>query len=76
MSKVCAEPIVPANGEVTNILGVVGASVTIRCNTGFVPQQPIIAICQENGNWTPNPADHQCFGMYVVGTCDHDNYFV
>ena len=66
----CHEPVPPVNGNVDYSLGAVGSSVTVQCNTGFVPQEPVTATCQANGNWSPNPAEHLCYGMCI--TC-HSN---
>ena len=64
----CVEPDPPVNGNVDYSLGAVGSSVTVQCNTGFVPQEPVTATCQANGNWSPIPAEHTCYGMFICVT--------
>ena len=61
----CVEPDPPVNGNVDYSPGAVGSSVTVQCNTGFVPQEPVTATCQANGSWNPTPADHMCYGMFL-----------
>lgn len=44
-----------------------GANVDFECGDGFLPSEPIIFICRDNGEWNPDPAFVECTrGNYAV----------
>lgn len=37
-----------------------GSLIVFSCNEGLLPREPITAICEDNGAWTPDPAQIVC----------------
>lgn len=57
----CGHPELPTNGSIGTFTRTTrGASVTFRCNDGFIPTTEEISFCTSSGIWYPTPADHIC----------------
>ena len=57
----CGTPPPPVNGFLqphTNTT--VGSVVVLQCGLGFVPEGVVIAVCESDGQWTPNPGGITC----------------
>ena len=46
-----------------------GADIFFGCNPGFVPAGRMTAVCEADGRWNPDPADHRCTCKYPSKTC-------
>ena len=57
----CGAPPPPVNGFLqlhTNTT--VGSVVVLQYGLGFVPEGVVIAVCESDGQWTPNPGGATC----------------
>ena len=41
-----------------------GDQVTYQCQPGYKPQDIVTTVCGRNGQWSPNPVQHNCTGNY------------
>ena len=55
----CGIPLI-VNGSVNYTTTVEGSTATHQCGTGLLPVGVVTAICMENGEWAPDPADVGC----------------
>ena len=50
-----------------------GSNVTFQCAAGLVPTGVETTVCESDGRWTPDPANHGCgntsTGVYYMSTC-------
>ena len=57
----CGPPVPPVNGSVSNLtITRVGASITYKCDIGFVPSDLLVSVCRNQALWEPDPAAHNC----------------
>ena len=57
----CGDPTVPDNGFINSYQNTnEGAQIIFRCNPGFDPDLTMLAVCEANGMWNPDPADLVC----------------
>lgn len=58
----CGVPESPRDGSLGSYLpsSPQGTTVTFQCNDGLFPSSTVLAVCDELGEWRPNPADHSC----------------
>ena len=58
----CGAPPPPVNGDLmqphTNTTE--GSVVVFQCDSGFVPEGEMTAVCGSDGQWTPNPGSVTC----------------
>ena len=57
----CGELTPPPSGYLNGYESTVeGSEIYYSCNTGLVPVEQMVTVCLANGEWTPNPAEHNC----------------
>ena len=71
----CPPLTTPSNGVVDPIsnrmLGP-GATVTLFCNDGFMPTEPVTATCMDSLMWGPNPITFVCDPVTTIGEEGYD----
>ena len=55
----CGMPVI-ANGFVNYTTTVEGSTATYQCDTGLIPVGVMTAMCMENREWAPDPAEAGC----------------
>ena len=45
-------------GDITST--VEGSEITYQCDDGLTPEGTMTAVCEEDGEWRPNPGDVEC----------------
>ena len=48
-----------------------GEQLWFGCEEGFYPREPIVATCQEDGLWYPDPTELICHSKYHI-PCSFD----
>ena len=57
----CSDPTLPGNGFIESYQNTTeGAEIVFRCNSGFVPNRRMAAVCVTDGMWNPDPATLLC----------------
>ena len=57
----CGAPPPPVSGSVQSHTNTTEGSVVVfQCNSGFVPEGEMTAMCESDGQWTPNPGGVTC----------------
>ena len=57
----CGAPPSPVNGSVQLYTNTTEDSVVVfQCDPGFVPEGVMTAVCESDGQWTPNPGGVTC----------------
>ena len=66
----CSDPATPGNGFIETYQNTTeGAEISFRCNSQFVPNATMMAVCAADGMWNPDPATHVC-------TCKWHSYIL
>ena len=62
MSDDCGIPIAESfNIEISSINTTTeGSWMSYNCIDGFVPNNLLVAVCDSNGRWNPDPTEHIC----------------
>ena len=55
----CGIPVI-VNGSMNYTTAIEGSIATYQCDTELIPVGVITAVCVENGEWAPDPADAGC----------------
>ena len=57
----CGAPAPPMNGSMQSYTNTTEGSVVVfQCDSGFVPEGEITAVCGRDSRWTPDPGDVTC----------------
>ena len=56
----CGRPVAATNVQLYYNSTLEGATVVFLCEEGYVPNSTHTGVCQDNGRWSPNPANHIC----------------
>ena len=49
--------------------GVGGSQITYHCQPGMLPSDRFVAICGDDGSWSPNPDNHVCTDDISYSNC-------
>ena len=59
----CSVPLPPPFGNINPFTSTVeGASIIYQCNDSFLPDDPVVSVCGDDGLWDPDPETHNCTG--------------
>ena len=73
----CGDPTLPMNGVVMAYDSTLeGSQIVFQCSPGFVPSQQMMSVCMADGNWTPNPAELECRGIWLYCDCVASSNYV
>ena len=61
----CSDPTSPMDGSIDPYHNTTeGAEISFMCNSMFVPAGRMAAVCEADGRWSPDPANHRCTCEY------------
>ena len=61
----CSDPATPRNGFIQPYQNTTeGAEIFFRCNSQFVPNTTMMAVCGADARWNPDPDTHVCTCEY------------